>query len=231
MTVMTQLGDRPTPGAGRPGGVKRPGRMQAIIGYPRVSRYDFRSPRVLRRGASLSRGHDRSRQEAGALLAQRAAAQVRRHGAAVQRPRRRMAGGAGRHRQSDQARGAGAGPPADPAADLHYLFAPLKHERLDYMVQKAVEMGVSRLQPVITQHTQVSRVNLERMRANAVEAAEQCGILCDSRSRRAAHVRQDAGRPQAGPAAGVLRRGRRGDEPGYRARRARAPRRAPCCRW
>ncbi len=64
-----------------------------------------------------------------------------------------------------------------PPADLHYLFAPLKHERLDYVVQKAVEMGVSRLQPVITQHTQVSRVNVERMQANAVEAAEQCGIL------------------------------------------------------
>ena len=62
-------------------------------------------------------------------------------------------------------------------ADLHCLFAPLKHERLDYMVQKAVEMGASRLQPVITQHTQVSRVNLERMQANAIEAAEQCGIL------------------------------------------------------
>ena len=61
--------------------------------------------------------------------------------------------------------------------DLHYLFAPLKHERLDYMVQKAVEMGVSRLQPVLTRHTQVQRVNLARMRANAIEAAEQCGIL------------------------------------------------------
>jgi len=61
--------------------------------------------------------------------------------------------------------------------DLHYLFAPLKHARLDYMVQKAVEMGASRLQPVLTRHTQVTRVNLERMRANAVEAAEQCGIL------------------------------------------------------
>ena len=61
--------------------------------------------------------------------------------------------------------------------DLHYLFAPLKHERLDYMVQKAVEMGVSRLQPVLTQHTQVKRVNLDRMRANAIEAAEQCGVL------------------------------------------------------
>jgi len=61
--------------------------------------------------------------------------------------------------------------------DLHYLFAPLKHERLDYMVQKATELGVSRLQPVLTQHTQVTRVNLERMRANAIEAAEQCGVL------------------------------------------------------
>jgi 16S rRNA (uracil1498-N3)-methyltransferase len=63
------------------------------------------------------------------------------------------------------------------APDLHYLFAPLKHARLDYMVQKAVELGVSRLQPVLTRHAQVARVNLDRMRANAVEAAEQCGIL------------------------------------------------------
>jgi 16S rRNA (uracil1498-N3)-methyltransferase len=61
--------------------------------------------------------------------------------------------------------------------DLQYLFAPLKHARLDYMVQKAVEMGVGALQPVYTQRTQSSRVNLERMRANAVEAAEQCGVL------------------------------------------------------
>ena len=67
--------------------------------------------------------------------------------------------------------------PQTEATDLHYLFAPLKHERLDYMVQKAVEMGVSRLQPVLTRHTQVNRVNLERMRANAIEAAEQCGVL------------------------------------------------------
>ena len=61
--------------------------------------------------------------------------------------------------------------------DLHYLFAPLKHVRLDYMVQKAVELGASRLQPVMTRHAQVARVNLDRMRANAIEAAEQCGIL------------------------------------------------------
>jgi len=61
--------------------------------------------------------------------------------------------------------------------DLHYLFAPLKAARLDYMVQKAVEMGVSWLQPVLTRHGQVVRVNTSRMRANAIEAAEQCGIL------------------------------------------------------
>jgi 16S rRNA (uracil1498-N3)-methyltransferase len=62
-------------------------------------------------------------------------------------------------------------------SDLHYLFAPLKAARLDYMVQKAVEMGASRLQPVLTRHSQVARVNVARMRANAIEAAEQCGIL------------------------------------------------------
>lgn len=61
--------------------------------------------------------------------------------------------------------------------DLHYLFAPLKRARLDYMVQKATEMGVARLQPVLTGHTIVDRVNLERMRANVIEAAEQCGVL------------------------------------------------------
>src|SRR5437870_2190039 len=67
--------------------------------------------------------------------------------------------------------------PQDRLPDLAYVFAPLKHARLDYMVQKAVEMGASRLQPVLTRHTQVSRVNVERMRANVIEAAEQCGIL------------------------------------------------------
>jgi 16S rRNA (uracil1498-N3)-methyltransferase len=60
--------------------------------------------------------------------------------------------------------------------DLHYLFAPIKRARLDYMVQKAVEMGVSKLVPVITRHTNAERVNVARMQANAVEAAEQCGI-------------------------------------------------------
>jgi 16S rRNA (uracil1498-N3)-methyltransferase len=67
--------------------------------------------------------------------------------------------------------------PQDSLPDLAYVFAPLKHARLDYVVQKAVEMGAARLQPVLTRHTQVARVNGERMRANAIEAAEQCGIL------------------------------------------------------
>jgi 16S rRNA (uracil1498-N3)-methyltransferase len=65
----------------------------------------------------------------------------------------------------------------DRLPDLAYVFAPLKHARLDYMVQKAVEMGASSLQPVLTRFTQVARVNGERMRANVIEAAEQCGIL------------------------------------------------------
>ena len=67
--------------------------------------------------------------------------------------------------------------PQDRLPDVAYVFAPLKHARLDYMAQKAVEMGAARLQPVVTRFTQTSRVNVERMRANVVEAAEQCGIL------------------------------------------------------
>lgn len=67
--------------------------------------------------------------------------------------------------------------PQPPVLTREYAFAPLKHARLDYMVQKAVEMGAGILTPVLTRYTQVSRVNLERMAANAAEAAEQCGIL------------------------------------------------------
>ena len=61
--------------------------------------------------------------------------------------------------------------------DIDYCFAPLKHARLDYLVQKATEMGARRIRPVRTRRTQVTRVNTERMRANVVEAAEQCGVL------------------------------------------------------
>ncbi|MCF6325698.1 MAG: 16S rRNA (uracil(1498)-N(3))-methyltransferase [Devosiaceae bacterium] len=61
--------------------------------------------------------------------------------------------------------------------DLWYGFAPLKTARMDYMVQKATEMGASIMQPVITSFTQKSRLNYSRMRSNVVEAAEQCEIL------------------------------------------------------
>ncbi len=67
--------------------------------------------------------------------------------------------------------------PQQGGPDIDYLFAPLKRTRLDYMVQKATELGAARLRPVLTQHTTPERVNLERMRANVIEAAEQCGIL------------------------------------------------------
>ncbi|GAK70159.1 ribosomal RNA small subunit methyltransferase E [Agrobacterium rubi TR3 = NBRC 13261] len=67
--------------------------------------------------------------------------------------------------------------PQPAAPDLHYLFAPLKTGRMDYLVQKAVEMGAGLLQPVMTQHVQGKITNLDKLRANVVEAAEQCGIL------------------------------------------------------
>ncbi|MET7245236.1 16S rRNA (uracil(1498)-N(3))-methyltransferase [Methylobacterium sp. EM32] len=67
--------------------------------------------------------------------------------------------------------------PQNPAGDLHYLFAPLKAARLDYVAQKAVEMGASLILPVVTRRTQGDRIKLDKLRANAIEAAEQCGIL------------------------------------------------------
>lgn len=67
--------------------------------------------------------------------------------------------------------------PQPAPSDLHYLFAPLKIGRMDYLVQKAVEMGAGLLQPVITQHVQGKVSNLDKIRANVIEAAEQCGIL------------------------------------------------------
>jgi 16S rRNA (uracil1498-N3)-methyltransferase len=58
--------------------------------------------------------------------------------------------------------------------DLWLLFAPIKKGPIDWLVEKATELGVARLQPVITQRTIVDRINLDRLRANTVEAAEQC---------------------------------------------------------
>ena len=61
--------------------------------------------------------------------------------------------------------------------DVHYCFAPIKRARLDFIAQKATELGASLLQPVLTRFTVAERVKTERLRANAVEAAEQCGVL------------------------------------------------------
>jgi 16S rRNA (uracil1498-N3)-methyltransferase len=57
--------------------------------------------------------------------------------------------------------------------DLWLLFAPIKRLRVDILVEKATELGVALLQPVFTRHTVATRLNLERLRAHAVEAAEQ----------------------------------------------------------
>lgn len=67
--------------------------------------------------------------------------------------------------------------PQRPEPDLWLLFAPIKHGRIDYLVQKAAELGASRLMPVMTERTIVTRVNIERLQANAVEAAQQTGRL------------------------------------------------------
>jgi 16S rRNA (uracil1498-N3)-methyltransferase len=65
----------------------------------------------------------------------------------------------------------------DTTPDLWLVFAPIKRARLDFLVEKATELGVARLQPVMTRYTAVSRVNTERLAANAREAAEQCERL------------------------------------------------------
>jgi 16S rRNA (uracil1498-N3)-methyltransferase len=67
--------------------------------------------------------------------------------------------------------------PQPPLPDLHYLFAPLKTGRMDYLIQKAVEMGAGLIRPVMTQHVQGKIHSLDKLTAYAMEAAEQCGIL------------------------------------------------------
>jgi 16S rRNA (uracil1498-N3)-methyltransferase len=143
-----------------------------------MPRYDFRSPRLyfdspLSVGATLPLGSAQAHYLADVLRLKAGDHVLVFNGihgewgaALVQASRRNLA------LQVEQQTRAQTAP-----TDLHYLFAPLKRARLDYMVQKAVEMGVSRLAPVITRHTNAERVNTERMRANAIEAAEQCGIL------------------------------------------------------
>lgn len=64
-----------------------------------------------------------------------------------------------------------------PEPNLTLAFAPIKKTGTDFIVEKATELGVSRLIPVFTKHTASARVNDERLRANATEAAQQCGRL------------------------------------------------------
>jgi 16S rRNA (uracil1498-N3)-methyltransferase len=67
--------------------------------------------------------------------------------------------------------------PQPTPSGLQYLFAPVKHARQDYMIEKAVEMGAGLLLPVVTRRSQATRINSRRLRSHAIEAAEQCGIL------------------------------------------------------
>ena len=64
--------------------------------------------------------------------------------------------------------------PREPVPDLWLLFAPIKRGRIDWLVEKATELGVARMMPVLTERTIVDRLNLERLRAHSIEAAEQC---------------------------------------------------------
>lgn len=67
--------------------------------------------------------------------------------------------------------------PQRPEPDLWLAFAPIKRARIDFVAQKATELGASLLWPVMTRHTMVDRVNTDRLTANAVEAAEQSDRL------------------------------------------------------
>ena len=64
-----------------------------------------------------------------------------------------------------------------PAPDLRLLFAPLKATPTRFVVEKATELGVGAIHPIFTRRSQIRRVNSERLRAHAIEAAEQCGRL------------------------------------------------------
>lgn len=143
-----------------------------------MPRYDFRTPRLyveapLSAGAMISLGREQANHLLNVLRLERGDPVLLFNGRDGEWRAHVSAAG-----KRDSALTVGQRLREQPAAsDLHFLFAPLKHARLDYMVQKAVEMGASQLQPVITQHTQAARVNTERMRANVVEAAQQCGVL------------------------------------------------------
>jgi len=155
------------------------GRLDAVAAtFDLMPAYDFRTPRIyldapLTAGQEVPLDRDQANYLLNVLRLQRGAAVLLFNG----RDGEWRASLAGQGKRALSALVGERLREQPPAGDLHFLFAPLKHARLDYLVQKAVELGVSRLQPVITRHTQVARVNLERMRANVIEAAQQCGVL------------------------------------------------------
>jgi 16S rRNA (uracil1498-N3)-methyltransferase len=65
--------------------------------------------------------------------------------------------------------------PLETVPDVTLAFAPVKRTQTDWLIEKATELGVRRIQPVITQRTVIERVKLERLQSIAIEAAEQCG--------------------------------------------------------
>ncbi len=78
--------------------------------------------------------------------------------------------------------------PQAPEPDLWLLAAPIKRTAIDFVAAKATELGVSAIQPVFTRRTAVARVNVERMRANMIEASEQCERLSVPEARAAARL-------------------------------------------
>ncbi len=109
--------------------------------------------------------------------------------------------------------------------DLWLCFAPVKRARIDYIAEKATELGVSVLQPIRTQHTIVERVNVERLRANAVEAAEQTERLSVPEVREPVDLAQLLGGVAGRPAPADVRRD--GQRPADRRGAVRARRHCP----
>lgn len=68
-------------------------------------------------------------------------------------------------------------PQKAPEREVHLLFAPLKKERMDFLIEKAVELGATHLHPVMTQNSDVRKINEDRIEAQMIEAAEQCERL------------------------------------------------------
>ena len=126
--------------------------------------------------------------------------------------------------------------------DLWLLFAPLKSERTRFVVEKATELGVGAIHPVLTRYGQTARVNTDRMRAHAIEAAEQCGrldvptiaspsSLSDALARWPAERRLLVCEPEAEAAVAdsALRRRCRVLGPSWSGRRAVSPRPSSAC--